>query len=274
VLPDHRPSPVKIIGELLANHLEAASLLAEASHRRALAVCSAAVVRLKFNAAQAARLAYEELRHRLEPRRSHLVDYLAGLLLLLGLSATLAMLNLIEFSGFLGGLSSAFPALAATAVWLTAAWLAAVAVRRRRGIVVAAIIGAAVLLVALHGLGAHQGWPAVTGHACGSMVFAAVTGAFILVLTAGAASLVAHLEPASLLVARRRWYRARAAHEAAVATEHADAEAAAIATQAWLALVKTRAIAVAAGDEHLVRETVALARVILESARPDLPPAA
>jgi hypothetical protein len=278
VLPDHRPSPVKIIGELLANHPEAASLLAEASHRRALAVCSAAVVRLKFNAAQAARLAYEELRHRLEPRRSHLVDYLAGLLLLLGLSATLAMLNLIEFSGFLGGLSSAFPALAATAVWLTAAWLAAVAVRRRRGIVVAAIIGAAVLLVlalvALHGLGAHQGWPAVTGHACGSMVFAAVTGAFILVLTAGAASLVAHLEPASLLVARRRWYRARAAHEAAVATEHADAEAAAIATQAWLALVKTRAIAVAAGDEHLVRDTVALARVILESARPDLPPAA
>ena len=68
--PDHRPTPAKIIGELLANHPEAASLLAEASHCRALAVCSAADTRLKFAAAQAARLAYEELRHRLEPRRA------------------------------------------------------------------------------------------------------------------------------------------------------------------------------------------------------------
>ena len=76
--PDNRPTPAKIIGELLTNHPEAASLLAEASHCRALAVCSAATTRLKFAAAQAARLAYEELRHRLEPRRRHPIHFAVG----------------------------------------------------------------------------------------------------------------------------------------------------------------------------------------------------
>ena len=59
--PDHRPTPATIIGALLTSHPEAASLLAEASHWRALAMCSAVFTRVKFTAAQAARLAYEEL---------------------------------------------------------------------------------------------------------------------------------------------------------------------------------------------------------------------
>ena len=93
--------------------------------------------------------------------------------------------------------------------------------------ITAAALLLGLLLVALHGFGPHPGWPAVSGHTRGSMVFGALTGAFILVLTAGAAALMAHMEPASLLVARRRWYRARTAYEEAVETEQADAEAAA-----------------------------------------------
>jgi hypothetical protein len=268
VLPDDRPTPAKIIGELLTNHPEAASLLAEASHCRALAVCSATTTRLKFAAAQTARLAYEELRHRLEPRRSHPIHFAMGLLLLLVLSAGLTMLNLIELSGLLGRLGSVLPALAATAVWLTVAWLAAVAIRQRRWALVGVIIGAALLLglllIALHGFAPH---PTVSG----STIFGGLTGAFIVVLTAGAAALIANVEPASLLVARRRWHRARTAHEEAVETEQADAQAAAVATQAWLGLVRARVTAVAAGEERLVQDTVALAAVLLESARPQLP---
>jgi hypothetical protein len=231
---------------------------------------------LKFAAAQAARLAYEELRHRLEPRRRHPVHFGMGVLLLLVLSAGLAMLVLIELSGLLGGLRSVPPALAATAVWVTVAWLAALAVRQRRWALVATIIGAAILLglllVALHGFGPHPGWPAASMHPRGSTVFGALTGTFILVLTAGAAVLIAHMEPASLLLARRRWHRARSAHEEAVVTEQADVEAAAVATAAWLGLVRAQVTAIAVDDERLVQATMALAAVLVESGRPQLPP--
>ncbi len=272
VLSDDRPTPAKIIGELLTNHPEAASLLSEASHCRALAVSSATAARLRFAAAQTARLAYEELRHRLEPRRSHPIHFAVGLFLLLVLGAGLAMLNLIEFSGLFGGLRSVLPALTATAVWLTVAWLSEAAVRQRRRALVAVIAGAALLLglllVALHGSAPHPGRPPISG----STVFGGLTGAFIVVLTAGAGALIAHMEPASLLVARRRWHRARTAHEEAVETEQADAQAAAVAAQAWLGLVRARLTAIAADDERLVQDTVALAAVLLESARPQLPP--
>jgi len=269
---DDRPTPAKIVGELLMNHEEAASLLYEATHCRALAVCSAAAARLKAAAAQAARLAYEALRHRLEPRRGHPVHFAVGVLFLLVLGAGLAMLNLIELSGLLGALGSVLPALAATAVWLTVASLAAVAARQRRWALVAVIVGAALLLglllIALHGFTPHPDRPAVSG----STIFGGLTCAFIVVLTAGAAALMAHMEPASLLVARRRWHRARTVHEEAIQTAQADAEAAAVATQAWLSLVRARVTAVAADDERLVHDTVALAALLLESARPQLPP--
>ena len=84
---------------------------------------------------------------------------------------------------------------------------------------------------------------------------------------------MAHMEPASLLVARRRWHRARTAYEEAVEAERADVEAAAVAAEAWLGLVRARVTAIAAGDERLVQATVALAAVLVESSRPQLPPA-
>lgn len=266
--PEHLPTPARIIGELLLNHPEAASLLARATHWRSLAVWSAATTRRKLGTAQAARLAYEELGHLLEPRGRHPVDFAVGILLLIVLSAGLVMLNLIE----LGGLRSVLAALAATAVWLTGAWLGAVAARQRRRTQLAAIVGAVLLLglllVALHDVGPHQGWSAVGGHA----VFGALTGAFILVLTTGAAALMAHLEPASLLIARHRWYRARAAYEEATETEQADAQAATVATESWLGLVRARVTAIAADEEHLVQATMALAAALVGNGRPQLPP--
>ena len=266
---DQRPTPAQIIGELLLNHPEAASLMARATHWRSLAAWSAATTRRKLAAAQAARLAYEELGHLLEPRGRHPINFAVGLLLLVVLSAGLVMLDLIE----LGGPRSVLAALAATAVWLTGAWLAAVAARQRRWTLVAAITGAALLLglllVALHGLGPHPGWPALSR----SAVFGALTGAFILVLTAGAAVLIAHLEPASLLVARQRWHRARAAHEEAAETEQADALADAVAAESWLSLVQARVTAVAADQDDLVQATVAYAAALVGNDRPQLRPA-
>jgi hypothetical protein len=264
--PDQRPTPTQIIGELLRNHPEAASLLSRATHWRSLAVWSAARARRKFAAAQAARLAYEELGHLLEPRR-HPVNLVAGLLLLLVLSAALIVLDLIE----LGGLRSMSVALAATAVWLTEAWLGAVAARRRRWTLVAAITGAAFLLglmlVALHSAGPHPAWSDLGRRA----IFGALTGAFILVLTTGAAALMAHLEPTRLLVARRRWYRARAAYEEAAETVQADAQVAAVARESWLGLVRARATTIAPDDDHLVEATVAHAADLVGDDRPQLP---
>ena len=111
---------------------------------------------MKFTAAQAARLAYEELRHRLEPRRRHPVHFGLGLLLLLVVGAGLTMLILIELSGWLGGSGIGAARAGRHRVWLTVAWLAVLAVLRRRWALVTAVVGAAVLLelllVALHGL--------------------------------------------------------------------------------------------------------------------------
>jgi hypothetical protein len=59
------------------------------------------------------------------------------------------------------------------------------------------------------------------------------------------------------------WHRGRPAR-AAVRIEQGDLEAATVASEAWLGLVRARA-SVLAGDERLVQETVALAIELLES---------
>jgi hypothetical protein len=261
VLLSQTRSPSQIIGELLAGHPEAASLHGEASHCRALARSAAENVARTFAAAQAARLAYEELRHRLDPRYVRTVDFGAGLLILALLGAGLTQFDVIELSDSLGGIAPALPALAAAAVWLTGAWVAALASREHRWPVVAATSTAAVLLglllAALHGFGRH------------TLVAGVLVSVFILVLAAGAAVLIGRMECASSFVARRRWQRARHAHEAAVRTERGDAELAAITTEAWLGIVRTRASSLA-DDECLVRETVTLAIAVLEGSRPQL----
>jgi hypothetical protein len=67
------------------------------------------------------------------------------------------------------------------------------------------VIGTAVprelLLVALHGLSPQPGGTLADAQDPGSTVFSVLTGTFILVLTAGAAVLMAHMQSPSLLQA-------------------------------------------------------------------------
>ena len=236
--PDHRPTPATIIGELLANHPEAASLLAEASHCRALAACSAACTRRRVRRGPG-RPAWRASSSGTGSGHAVVMRSISssGSLLVVVLGAGLATLNVIELNGLPGGPRPVPLALAAAAVWLTGAWLAAIAVRQQRWAAVAGIGVVAVmlglLLVALHGLGPHPGWPA-SGYALGSTVLAVLTGTFILVLAIGATALMIHMEPACLLMARRRWHQAQAAYEEAAETEQADVEAVAVAGEAWL----------------------------------------
>lgn len=273
---DNWPTPTRIIGELLTSHPEAESLLAEAGHRQALAAWSTADAGKKFSGAQAARRGYEELWHRLEPRRGRSVPFEVGLLVLAVAGAGLAMLDLVELSGLSGGAGPALLALAATAVWATIAWLAAVTGRRRRWALLSGVVAAAMalglLLVALHAFAPHPGWPAAGGRSRGG-ILGVLVAAFILLLVAGAAALIAHMEPADLLAARRRWHRARAGDEEAVQVWQADLEAAAVATEAWLGLVRAWVTTVVKGEEQLIGETVALAVALAETGRPKLPAA-
>ena len=110
------------------------------------------------------------------------------------------------------------------------------------------------------------------GHIHQSMVLGILFGVFLLVLAVGAAVLIAHMESASLSVARHRWHRARASYDQAAGVELADAEAELVAREAWLGLVRSYASEVAAGDQHLVKQTVELAEALLEHGRPGLPP--
>lgn len=269
VQPEHQQTPGSIVGSLLDEHPEALVLLAEAGHRWALAACSAADARLMFRAAQAARLGYEELRHRIDPRRQRPVDIGAGLLCLLVLAAGIAVLDFVELSGLLGGLTSVPSTLAATVVWLTMSWLGALAARQHRWAelrliaTVAALLG--LLLMTLYAFTPHPGWPSFGEHAPGSTVAGILFGVLTLLLTVGAGIVIASLEPPGLLPARRRWRRAQGAYEEAEATSRADQEADAIATHAWLGLVRVWATAIVPGEEQLISETAALAAAMIQS---------
>jgi hypothetical protein len=156
-------------------------------------------------------------------------------------------------------------------VWLTLAWLAAAAARRERRGSAAGIAGAAILLgllvAAVHVAGSGSGWPPTRG----AMLFGAMAAACILGLTAGGRAVISRLEPASLLAARRRWHRARSALKKAERTRQADLQAAAVALEAWLGLVRVHAIQFASGDEQLVKEATALAAGLLGATMPELP---
>jgi hypothetical protein len=189
--------------------------------------CSAAHASEAFDAAQTARLSYEELRHRIDPRRARTVGLAAGLLTLTLVGAGLTLLDAIELSVVLGPVRSVLPALAAAAVWLAGSWVAALATRERRwGVCLAAGTGGVLLgllLAALRGF-SHQ-----------NVLFGTLVSALILGLASAAAVLLARMESSSLFAARWRWHRARASHRAAARIEQGDLEAAAVATEAWLA---------------------------------------
>lgn len=235
-----RPATRKTSGRLLATHPEAQSLYAEAGHWHVLAEQSAAVVRQTYRVMQAARLGYEELRHRLDPRRTRTVHFGVALTLQAAIFVVLVALDAIEFTGVLADWM-AVAAVAAAAAWSGCAWLAALAGREgQRGMLAVIVASAAafgLLLAALHGDAAV---PALTDirYRLGVSIGVAL---LIFALVAAASVLIGRTEPASLLPARRRWYRARSEHENAMRIHVSDVEAAMVARQAWHVLVETQA---------------------------------
>lgn len=265
--PDQPVTPTTIIRSLLEGHPDAEIVLAEACHRRALAVCSEADAKFRFRAARAAHLGYEELRHRIDPRRCRPVNFGIGLASLLALAAALAGLDLIEVSGLPGALAPGPLAAAATVVWLAMGWLGGLAARQQRWAGLSLISTTAallsLLLMTLYAVTRHPGWLPFVRSADASTLPGILAGALILLLTTAAAVLIAILEPPCLLPARRQWRRAARAYEEAVATNGSDEEADAIATQAWLELALAWAMAACPEEEPLITDTVALAALMV-----------
>jgi hypothetical protein len=155
----------------------------------------------------------------------------------------------------------------------TGAWLFVLAMRDSRRIASAALIGAATVLVlflaALRSFGTFPGRSTEWDH----VGQGAMLGLLICLLAASAAVLIARMEPASVLLARRRWHQARAEHAAAVRLEHADDEAASVAREAWLRLVRTHASTVAtASGNYVVHDSVVLASALQDLGRPRMGP--
>src|SRR5436190_17114890 len=87
------------VGEDLVAHPEAPSLFAEAAHRHALAEESAFEVRRTHAVMQAARLRYEELRHRMDPRGSRAVHFGVTCGVLGAMSGVWTVLGAAELAG-------------------------------------------------------------------------------------------------------------------------------------------------------------------------------
>jgi len=197
----------------------------------------------------------------------------SGLILLAVMGTIVALLDGVELIAVLTPKIAVPVTVAAMAGWLTAAWLVALAMREGRralaGAIVAGAIAVNLFLAALHGINMLSGWPAVWANV-GAGVLSAV---LITVLTAGAAVLIARMEPASVFFTRRRWRRARSTYEAAARLQRADAEAAAVAKQCWLGLVRSYASAVAGeASEQVVHDTLTLASALQEIRLPSLDP--
>ncbi|MGO9217199.1 MAG: hypothetical protein ACLP5E_05405 [Streptosporangiaceae bacterium] len=240
------PAAREVVAHVLDTHPEGQSLLAEAGHRRMLAEQSARVAMEAFAMAKAARLGYEALRHRLDPRYGRTIHVGIASVAVAAVIAALLGLDRVEFAGVLAGWMTTAAAATATAAWAGFAWLAALAVREeRRGRLTAIAAGAAaagLLLAALHGVGSlafrWQGWRPVWVSVLVVLV--------ILALVTIATEIITRTEPASLLLARRRWHRARGEYLAAVRVERSDAQAAAVAAQEWCSLIDVSATAYAA----------------------------
>jgi len=115
-----------LVGRVLSGHQEARSLLSEASHRRVLAEQSAVAADGTAATADMARLRYEELRHRVDPRAERPLSFWMALVLVVAIGAGLAGLGLIELATLPGrGVAAA----AVAAAWIAGAWLAAAAHR-------------------------------------------------------------------------------------------------------------------------------------------------
>jgi hypothetical protein len=236
-----------LVGGLLADHPEARSLLSEASHWRGLAAHSAALAAAASQAADLARLRYEELRHRLDPRGHRRGQYGVACFLVASIGLALAGLAWIELAPWIdvtGRPTGWLVATAVAAIWLFGAWLAASPSHPRRALLA---VAAAALTALLSGLVGTL-----------PVVLLAVLSALLALF---AAVLIARAEPVTLARGHRHWRRATRHRDAAVATAQSDAESAAVTRESWLGLVRA---ATAAEDEQVAREAIAVAASMIE----------
>jgi MFS family permease len=235
------PAAREVVAQVLDTHPEGHSLLAEAGHRRILAEQSARDATDAFTMNKAARLGYEVLRHRLDPRNGRTVHVGVASLALAVVLLALLELDRIEFAGVLSGWMTVAAAATATAAWAGCAWLAALALREERPgrltSIAAGAVLAGLLLAALHSVGsAAIRWPG-WDPASVSLFLVLV----ILALVTIATEIIRRTEPPALLSARRRWHRAWKDYQAATRVQRSDAQAAAVAAQEWCSLVDTYA---------------------------------
>ncbi len=234
------------IGHVLRTHLEGQSLFGEAGHCQVLAEQSAMAVTQAFTRMQERRLSYEELRRRLDPRRTRMTHFGVGLTLLAAIFTVLVAVDAVELAGVL----SEWMGAAAAAAWIGCSWLAAIAKREGRdGLLTGIAVGVAavgLLLAALHGEAAATRQTDLS-HRFGVGILVVLV---IFALVAVAVVVIARMEPASLLFARRRWHRSRDEYAAAVQTHRCDAEAAVIAGQGWRSLIEIQASASTDGAEQ------------------------
>jgi hypothetical protein len=231
-----------LVGGLLAGHPEARSLLSEASHWRCLAERSAAVAAAAGRAAGLARLSYEELRHRLDPRGHRRVRYGVACVLVAAIGVALAGLAWIGLTPWIavgGRLEGWLVGQSVAAVWLAGAWLTATLGPARRVVLAVAAAALTALVAGLLGTLAA--------------VLCAVLSALLAVT---AAALIARAEPAALARERRHWHRSARHRDAAVTAAQTDAETAAITRESWLGLIRAAA---AGKDGQLAHEAVAVA---------------
>jgi hypothetical protein len=243
-----RPAARRLVDRLLASHAEARSLLSEASHWRGLAEDSAAVAAAAARAADTARLRYEELRHRIDPRGERRGRFGTACVLVAAVGAVLAGLAWIELAGWIsaaGAPAGWLVAAAVAAVWLGGAWLAGTAGHERRGLLAGAAAALAALLTVAHGRDRF-----LDGVLC-----AVLSGA----LAVTAAALIARAEPAAAARARRHWRHARKHRDAAAKVAADDAERAAVTRTSWLGLVRAASAEAAAGDERLATDAIGVA---------------
>jgi hypothetical protein len=243
---------------LLSGDLEARSVYFEARHRRALAEQSAAAATEAAGELDQARIHHETLRHRFDPRRTRPLHRWLAIALVAVTGAGLGGLAWIDLADMPAG--RLLGAMAAAAAWLAAAWLAAIAAREVRGrLLHAAVAGAvivAAVIAALQAAGIAPGRP-------GDWATGVVGAVLSLALTATAALLIAQAEPAAVARARGRRRRARAAYNAAVRIMLADREAAAIARESWLSLVRVLSASATDGDAQLTEDAVTVAADII-----------
>ncbi len=240
------PAAREVVAQVLDADPEGESLLAEAGHWRTLAQQSATGAAEAGLKEKAARRYYQALRHRLDPRNRRTMHVAVASVALAAVVVALLGLDRIEFSGVLIGWTITAAAATATAAWAGCAWLAALAIREERTARLTAIGGGAaaagLLLAALHSVGSATlrwpGWDPVW--------VAVLLVLVILALVTIATEIITRTEPASLLLARRRWHRAWQHYQAAARIQRSDAEAAAVATQDWCDLVDIYAMAYAA----------------------------